>query len=204
MLRGRVSPDEQALITVDIHGKKDRSESLEVVIDTGFTGDLTLLADTINRLGLLPTGQDEFELVNGEHTEFQVYLGSVAWHGRPHKVYILESECDPLLGMTLLWDSRTTIDATPDGQVTIEQNSHPTPTEWHASLNSTADTRHTREPGTDVLTDSEQSIMLLRGHPSIAPPSRPHQSPATDTLTATIMLSRGHPSIVPFPHGTSI
>ena len=37
MLRGRVSPHEQPVITVDIHGNGGRSESVEAVIDTGFS-----------------------------------------------------------------------------------------------------------------------------------------------------------------------
>ena len=121
MLRGRVSPDEQALITVEVHGNGGRSESVEAVIDTGFTGHLTLPADTIGRLGLSPAGQNEFELANGALFEFQRYIGSVIWHGCPHEVYILESECDPLLGMTLLWGSRITMDATTGGKIAIKE-----------------------------------------------------------------------------------
>ena len=66
-------------------------------------------------------GQNEFELANGALFEFQIYDGSVTWYEHTLDVHIMESECDPLLGMTLLWGSRITMDATTDGKITVEE-----------------------------------------------------------------------------------
>ena len=121
MLRGEVRSDTQALITIDILGSEGRSESVEAAIDTGFSGHLTLPADIINRLGLQPLGLRHFELATGERVGFRICVGSATWHGRPHEVSILESECDPLLGMALIWGSRITLDATVGGTVTIKE-----------------------------------------------------------------------------------
>ena len=98
-----------------------RPRSVEVVLDTGFTGYLTLPPESIRQLGLPSVGQRTFELANGELFEFQVYLGSVSWHGRPSDVLVLQSDSVPLPGMTLLWGSRVTMDALNDGEVTIEE-----------------------------------------------------------------------------------
>ena len=98
-----------------------RPRSVEVVLDTGFTGYLTLPPESIRQLGLPSVGQRTFELANGELFEFQVYLGSVSWRGRPSDVLVLQSDSVPLLGMTLLWGSRVTMDALNDGEVTIEE-----------------------------------------------------------------------------------
>ena len=98
-----------------------RPRSVDVVLDTGFTGYLTLPPESIRQLGLPSVGQRTFELANGELFEFQVYLGSVSWHGRPSDVLVLQSDSVPLLGMTLLWGSRVTMDALNDGEVTIEE-----------------------------------------------------------------------------------
>ena len=98
-----------------------RPRSVEVVLDTGFTGYLTLPPESIRQLGLPSVGQRTFELANGELFEFQVYFGSVSWHGRPSDVLVLQSDSVPLLGMTLLWGSRVTMDALNDGEVTIEE-----------------------------------------------------------------------------------
>ena len=121
MIRGKVNVNQQALINVDFMDGEGRPRPLEVILDTGFTGYLSLPRESINQLGLSSVGQRTFELANGELFEFQVYLGSVSWHGRPSDVLILESDSVPLLGMTLLWGSRVTMDALDGGEVTIEE-----------------------------------------------------------------------------------
>ena len=94
---------------------------MEAILDTGFTGYLTLPQESIRQLGLRSVGQRTFELANGDLFDFQVYLGSVSWHDRPNDVLVLESDSVPLLGMTLLWGSRVTLDASTGGEVTIEE-----------------------------------------------------------------------------------
>ena len=121
MIRGKVNVNQQALINVDFMDGEGRPRPLEVILDTGFTGYLSLPRESINQLGLSSVGQRTFELANGELFEFQVYLESVSWHGRPSDVLILESDSVPLLGMTLLWGSRVTMDALDGGEVTIEE-----------------------------------------------------------------------------------
>ncbi len=54
MHRGRVSADQQALVTIDVFDGEGRPQPLDVVLDTGFTGYLTLPADSIRLLGLPP------------------------------------------------------------------------------------------------------------------------------------------------------
>ena len=109
------------MITIDIMDSEGLPRSVEVVLDTGFTGYLTLPTESIHQLDLPSVGQRTFELANGEIFEFQVYIGSVSWHGRPSDVLVLQSDSVPLLGMTLLWGSQITIDASTDGGVTIEE-----------------------------------------------------------------------------------
>ena len=127
MIRGKVSGNQQALIAVDIMDGEGRPRSVEVVLDTGFTGYLTLPSESISQLGLPSVGQRTFELANGELFDFQVYLGAVSWHGRPSDVLVLQSDSVPLLGMALLWGSRVTMDALNDGEVGIEDLSPASP-----------------------------------------------------------------------------
>ena len=121
VISGRVTSDQQALVAVDIFDGDGRPRSVEVILDTGFTGYLTLPQESIIHLGLPSVGQRTFELANGELFDFQVYLGSVSWHGRPSDVVVLQSDGAPLLGMALLWGSRVTMDALSDGEVGIEE-----------------------------------------------------------------------------------
>ena len=121
MIRGKVSGNQQALVTVEIMDGEGRPQSLEAILDTGFTGYLTLPTEPVQRLGLPSVGQRTFELANRELFEFEAYLAGVSWHGRLSDTLVLKSDSAPLLGMTLLWGSRVTVDALTDGEVTIEE-----------------------------------------------------------------------------------
>ena len=78
MIRGKVSGDQQALVVIDIMDDKGQPRSLEVVLDTGFTGYLTLPLESIRQLGLSSVGQRTFELANGELFEFAAYRARAA------------------------------------------------------------------------------------------------------------------------------
>ena len=121
MHSGNVSAQQQALITIDVLDRVGRSQPLEVVVDTGFTGSLTLPTAVIGRLDLPSAGGRTFELANGESFDFDVYDGWVLWHGRRSRVVVLQAESTPLLGVELLWGSRLTVDALAGGTVEIEE-----------------------------------------------------------------------------------
>ena len=121
MIKGRVDGNQQALVTLDIIDGEGSIQSIEAILDTGFTGYLTLPTDSIQRLGIPSVGQRTFELANGELFEFEAFLAAVTWHGRLRDVLVLKSDSAPLLGMTLLWGSRVTVDAFFDGEVKIEE-----------------------------------------------------------------------------------
>ncbi len=102
MHRGRVSEDQQALVTIDILDGEGHPQSVETILDTGFTGYLTLPTESIQQLGLLSVAQRTFELANGELCEFEVYLAAVTWHGRLSNALVLKSDNARLLGMAVL------------------------------------------------------------------------------------------------------
>ena len=121
MIKGKVDSSQQVLITIDIIDGEGSIRSLEVVLDTGFTGYLTLPTGTVQQLGLRSVGERTFELANGELFAFEAFLAAVSWHGRLRDVLVLKSDSAPLLGMTLLWGSRVTMDTLTEGEVTIEE-----------------------------------------------------------------------------------
>ena len=47
MIRGEVGGNQQALATIEIIDSEGRPRAVEAVLDTGFTGYLTLPAETI-------------------------------------------------------------------------------------------------------------------------------------------------------------
>ena len=89
-------------------------------MDTGFTGYLTLPAETVQQLGLTLVGTRSFESADGELFELEAYLAEVSWSGRLTDALVLMSDGAPRLGMTMLWGSRVTLDAVGQGEVRIE------------------------------------------------------------------------------------
>ena len=94
---------------------------LGVMLDTGFTGDLTLSTATIQQFGLPWAGRRTFEPANGEIFDFEAYLVSVSWHGCPTDALALKSDSTQMQSMNRLWGSRIVLDAMDDGEVTIEE-----------------------------------------------------------------------------------
>ena len=121
MLRGTVGTDRRTRVTVEIVDHNGVAHAVEAVVDTGFSGFLTLPSESIHSLGLAPIGRRVFALADGQRSRFDIYLGSVSWHDRARDVVILELTGTPLLGMASLWGSRVTIEALTGGAVEIEE-----------------------------------------------------------------------------------
>lgn len=94
---------------------------MEFILDTGYNGWLTLPRDTISRLGLTIRVERTVSLADGRSVELRTFAATVLWHGQPSSVYVVESESEPLLGMSMLWGSRLTLEAEEGGEVTIEE-----------------------------------------------------------------------------------
>lgn len=101
-------------------GSGDARVEVEAVIDTGFTGYLTLPADVVRALALSGSGFVEVELADGGTAALDVYDAHVLWRGRERPVPVYEAEGGPLVGMSLLRGSRLTVDVEPGGEVVIE------------------------------------------------------------------------------------
>jgi clan AA aspartic protease len=95
--------------------------NIQVVIDTGFTGHLTLPPETVRSLSLPERGFVEVELADGRMATLGVYEARVLWPGRPRRVPVYEADGGPLLGMSLLRGSILTVGVIPSGEVMITE-----------------------------------------------------------------------------------
>ena len=77
MIRGRVTADKTPIIRLDILDENGRTRPVAAVLDTGFTGDVSLPASTILRLGLRPMGQRKFTLADGVVSIMNTYAANV-------------------------------------------------------------------------------------------------------------------------------
>ena len=121
MIRGRVDESGAVVIRVGIMDIRDRLWPIQAALVTGFTGDLSLPGDAIQRLGLPVLGQRDFTLADGARSLMNSYSGRVFWHERLSEVVVIQSEGAPLIGMGLLWESRVTLEAINEGEVVIEE-----------------------------------------------------------------------------------
>jgi clan AA aspartic protease len=105
-----------------------RTQLVDAVIDTGFSGFLTLPSSTIASLDLIWKGRDIATLGDGTSCIFEVYIAVVIWDGQYRTIDINESETMPLIGMQLLRGYDLRIQAIEGGSVTIEALSLAEPT----------------------------------------------------------------------------
>lgn len=119
MITGRVSANREAIIELEIVRSSRSNETVEVTIDTGFDGYLTLPRNIVKRLKLQPAENRRATLGDGNTVVLDVYLAKVLWHRKEREILVLQAEGGPLVGMSLLNGNRVTIMVVTGGAVTI-------------------------------------------------------------------------------------
>jgi clan AA aspartic protease len=119
MMQGKVNQNCEAILPVVLRNV-DIMQSVDAVIDTGFSGFLTLPSGIIAALDLTWKGRDVATLGDGTSCIFEVYIATVIWDGEYRVIDINESETVPLIGMRLLRGYDLRIQTIEGGTVTIE------------------------------------------------------------------------------------
>ena len=119
MMQGVVNQNCEAILPVVVKNKA-KTQLVDAVIDTGFSGFLTLPANIIATLGMTWKGRDLATLGDGTSCIFDVYIASVIWDGQYRTIDINESATVPLIGMHLLQGDDLCIRAVAGGTVTIK------------------------------------------------------------------------------------
>jgi clan AA aspartic protease len=119
MIFGNVNEQREAIVQLAVFGENQQRQGIKAIIDTGYTGFLTLPPTLITTLGLTWYMQQEGILGDGTLCMFNVYEASVIWDGQIRAIEINESEADPLVGMGLLEGYELRIQAVAGGVVTI-------------------------------------------------------------------------------------
>ncbi len=120
MILGQVNPRIQVVIPIMIRDATGNLLTLDGIIDTGFSGYLTLPLATITALQLPFLNSRVFSLGNNAQVNFDIYKATLLWDGQDRNIQVLASEAHPLVGMALLKGYRITIDAVDGGTVRIE------------------------------------------------------------------------------------
>lgn len=119
MIEGVVNASYEAVIPLSLRGPPGQAQQLEAVVDTGFTGFLTLPPSLIAGLGLVFQGTSEATLADGSRVSFDAYQAAVLWDGQSRVVLVDEADTTPLIGMLLLDKHNLNIDVETGGRVLI-------------------------------------------------------------------------------------
>ena len=121
MIIGSVNSYHEATIRLALHGADEREYQVEGIVDTGFTGSLTLSPILIATLGLPFRSRGNAVLADGSETQFDIYAATVLWDGTLRNILVEAADTDPLIGMSLLYGFNINIQAIDGGRVTIER-----------------------------------------------------------------------------------
>ena len=121
MVVGIVNASGEAVLPLEVQNDSGEREMVEVVVDTGFTGFLTLPWAVVDSLSLSLLGSAPTTLADGSTAVLDVHEALVVWHGLPRPVECLVTEGAPLLVMALLRGSALRIQVVESGAVEIEE-----------------------------------------------------------------------------------
>ena len=121
MITGTVVANQGPIVPLILRDAGGREHTFNAVVDTGFTGWLTLPKDTIAALGLKWHDETRAILADGDSTVFDTYHVTVLWDGQPQAVFVDELESEPLVGVRLLRGFRLVIEGVDGGVVQIER-----------------------------------------------------------------------------------
>jgi clan AA aspartic protease len=111
----------EALVRLAVRGLGGRQQEIEAVVDSGYTGWLTLPPTAIAALNLPWQTFGRGILADGSVSAFDVYQAKVVWDGRIRSVFVDEFNTAPLIGMALLRGYEYKMEARAQGKVTIKR-----------------------------------------------------------------------------------
>jgi len=109
----------EARIPISVKGPEGRELEIDAVIDTGYTGSLTLPPSFVTALNLNWQKVDRGTLADGSECLFDVFEAEVVWDGKVRRVLVDEADTDPLIGITLLSGCELRVEVCSQGKVEI-------------------------------------------------------------------------------------
>jgi clan AA aspartic protease len=120
MITGTVSGRHEMVIKLKVRDSAGQEHDVETILDTGFTGSLTLAPSLIASLGLPWRSRSSAILANGNVEQFDIYAATVIWDGMPRSILVPAIDSTPLLGMALLVGYDLRVRVIVGGSVEIE------------------------------------------------------------------------------------
>ncbi len=119
-MEGAVNAAHEAVLTISLEGLAGEAQEIAAVVDTGFTGFLTVTPALAVELALPFEGTARATLADGSETTFPYYRVAVLWDGRTRYVEADAADTTPLVGMRLLDGYNLYVEVEDGGRVVIE------------------------------------------------------------------------------------
>ena len=112
--------NQRAFLPLVVQGPEGHTSNVDFVLDTGFTGTITLSEDVCVALKLPIKRRQSAGLADGTHVVLRVYEVTLLWDGDTRHVEVLAMNSAPLLGMTALDGYDVRLQVADNGLLTIE------------------------------------------------------------------------------------
>ena len=120
MIEGAVNDAYEAIVALSLQGPTGQAQDIEAVIDTGYSGFLTLPTAVVTELGLPFAYIGRALLANDDEVTFDVHDVTVMWEGQPRRIRADATGSTPLVGMLLLDQHSLNVEVERGGRVVIE------------------------------------------------------------------------------------
>jgi clan AA aspartic protease len=119
MIRGAVNAHDEAVVRLRVRGPGGVEASVDAVIDSGFSGSLTLPAAIVSQLGLVRRSSGRGTLADGSIQIYEVYAAELEWDASWRLVHVSAIGGETLVGMRLLAGHELRVEVEPNGDVEI-------------------------------------------------------------------------------------
>ena len=120
MIEGVVNAAHEAVVTLHLQEPQGWTRAIEAVVDTGYSGFLTLPTELVTELGLPFAYMGQAFLANDAQVAFDVHYVTVLWDGQPRDIEADATGSTPLVGMLLLDRHNLHIEVVEGGRVVIQ------------------------------------------------------------------------------------
>lgn len=101
-MTGTVNSRHEITVRVPVIDALGQPRDIVAIVDTGYTGDLTLPVAVIGALGMTWVNKAHIVLGDGQIVEINEYAVTIIWDGARRPIQVQAVEVSPLLGMRLL------------------------------------------------------------------------------------------------------
>lgn len=119
-MQGVVNPALEATLHIHVFGPSGHTAEIVAVIDTGYSGALSLPMAVIASLALSPLASRVVRLADRSRRVLNTYEAVLLWDGQRRTLRVLAVEGDPLVGTALLGGYTLEANFVDGGAVSVE------------------------------------------------------------------------------------